>query len=129
MLAVWKYFCNVIYCKYFFVFFLRQKSPPWLFKIAMACLRIIFRDESQTVVNSPECCSSLTLNTIYPPTLRQEKFDSLRSAILRCKLHFGIPFSYFLMIFKTHRNLRDGIYWEKWQRQRTNHALELFCAL
>ena len=28
-------------------------SPPWRIKIAMACLWIIFREESQTVCNSP----------------------------------------------------------------------------
>ena len=28
-------------------------SPPWLIKISMTCLRIIIRDDSQTVGNSP----------------------------------------------------------------------------
>ena len=37
-------------------------SPPWRITIAMACLRIILRDESQTIVNSP-------LALLFSPTL------------------------------------------------------------
>ena len=34
-------------------------------KIVMACLRTIFRDESQTVGNSSQCCSSPKLKTLF----------------------------------------------------------------
>ena len=36
-----------------------EPSPPWRIKIAMACLRIIRREESSTVSNSP-------LTLLYP---------------------------------------------------------------
>ena len=40
-----------------------ELSPPWWMKIAMACVRIILRDESQTVGNSLLHYSSPTLNS------------------------------------------------------------------
>ena len=51
-------------------FFVTSKvRSPWYIKIMMACLRTILRNESQTVGNSPLCCSSLTLNPTYLPEL------------------------------------------------------------
>ena len=39
-----------------------EPSPPWKIKIVMPCLRIILRNESQTVINSPLHSSSPPLN-------------------------------------------------------------------
>ena len=44
-----------------------KPSPPWRIKIRIECLQNILRDESETVGNSPQRCSSPTLNSIYLP--------------------------------------------------------------
>ena len=46
----------------------KEPSPPYRFKIEMACLRITFRDESQIVANSSLLCSSPTILRTYVPT-------------------------------------------------------------
>ena len=40
-----------------------EPSPPWWMKIVMGRVRIILRDQSETVGNSPLHCSSQTLNS------------------------------------------------------------------
>ena len=46
-----------------------EPSLPWQIKIMMTCVRIILKDESQTVGNSPHRSSKQTLNPTNQPFL------------------------------------------------------------
>ena len=55
-----------------------EPFPPWRIKIVLACFRIILRDETQTVDNSPLRSTSSTLNPTNEPFVDEmsSKFSS-----------------------------------------------------
>ena len=59
-----------------------KPSPPWRVKIGMGCLRIILRDESQTVGSSPLRSSGPTLKTPNPTQFILQLFSVSENYIL-----------------------------------------------